>query len=212
MAITDYASLQSGVIAWLNRTGDADATANVATWIQLAEDEIFSELATSPLRQGEQNNQAFAISTEYTALPSGFLRARDITIQGSPPQELDYITPSSVNRLGILTGSVGKPQKYTIQGNQLRVIPAPDSAYTATFNYQALAALSGSNTTNWLLTLHPKIYLFATLAEADRYYRDPDGFTADTSIWKGLFAKAFAADGPSAAGGSLQMRTDNGNP
>lgn len=212
MAITDYTSLQSAILNWINRPNDADAILRCPEWIQLAEDEIKSELSKSPLRQCEVNDTAFIITNEYTALPDGLLRVRDIAIQGERAVALKYITPESVNRLGNLTSQVAKPEMYTIQGNQLRVIPTPDSSYTATFNYQALTSLSASNQTNNLLTNHPKIYLFAALTEAARYYRDLDGANVADSSWRNLFASAYAADGQSAAAGSLQMRTDNGNP
>lgn len=212
MAITDYATLQTAVLNWLNRSADADAIARCPEWIQLAEDELRTSLATNALREGETNNQAFSLAAEYTALPAGFIRSRGLTIQGQPDLPLDYVSPLTVDRYALLTGANGKPKKYTVQGNQLRLIPAPDATYTAVFSYQALASLSVSNTTNWLLTNYPKIYLFATLAEADRYYRDAEGGAADVALWNDLISKAFAAQGGSASGAALQMRPDNGSP
>lgn len=212
MAITDYASLQTAVLNWLNRSGDADATTRVVEWISLAEDELKASLATMPLRQGEANDTAFAVSSEYITLPTGMLKVRGFVLNGLPPQPLDYASPNVIDRYVLVTGTVGKPKFYATQGNQFRMIPAPDSAYTATLNYQALAPLSVSNTTNWLLTAHPKIYLCATLAEADRYYRDADAYAADTALWKRLFASAYEADGPSSTGNAMRIRTDGGTP
>lgn len=212
MSITDYASLQTNALNWLNRVGDADATGIVSTWIQLAEDELIAYLGTSPLRQGEIVNATYAITSEYQAVPTGLIQVRNIVIQGTTPKELNFIPPQTVDRYTYLTGQQSKPDFYTIQGNQLRFISPPDASYVSTFTYQALPALSGSNTTNWLLTNHPKIYLTATLAEADAYYKDYDSYQARTMAWKALFDKIYAGSGPSASGSALQMRTDNGNP
>lgn len=212
MAITDYTSLQTAILAWLNRTGDTDAAAQVTTWIQLGEEELITELAQSPLRQCETVNASYTISSEYQALPTGFLNVRELVIQGTTPKELNYIAPNTVDRYSYLTGTQSKPDFYTIQGNQLRFISAPDASYTATFSYQNLSALSAINTTNALLTAHPKIYLNAALAEADMYYRDADAYQARTGVWKTLFATAYSADGPSSSASALQMRTDNGSP
>jgi hypothetical protein len=213
MTIDTYANLQTAVLNWINRSGDSDAVSRCPEWITLAEGEIIAELSSKPLRQGETSNPAYTISSEYQALPSGFLRMRgNILISGSPNTYIEYDAPENINRRGLMNGVNGKPKIFTIQGNQFRFSPVPDSSYTATLNYQALPVLSSSNTTNWLLTAYPGIYLHAALAQADRYYRDVPGFQADDGIWRNLFANAFTADGPSANASSLQMRTDNGNP
>ena len=210
MAITTYAELQTGVLNWLNRSGDTDATTRAPEWISLAEDEIKVALGASPLRQGETKDAAFSVSAEYVALPSGFLRARNFIIQGSPNVELDFTAPNVADRNANPVN--GKPKKYTIQGNQLRFIPPPDATYTGTFSYQALPVLSVSNTTNWLLTAHPKIYLYAALAEAAAYYQDVAGYTGYSTVWNNLFSASFTADGPSAAGSVMRMQTDMGHP
>ena len=46
------------------------------------------------------------------------------------------------------------------------VRPVPDGAYTTTlFYYQEIPALTASNTTNWLLTDAPDLYVYGTCME-----------------------------------------------
>lgn len=160
------------------------------------------------VRYGETENTSFTVDSEYETLPSGFIRARQLKINGNPPSPVNYVAPTWVDRLKYTTQNVGRPVFYTIQGNQLRVIPTPDSSYTATFTYYALAALSVSNTTNWLLTNKPKIYLTATMVEAYKYYQDFEKASLAQSDLQRMFDAWQAAEGAGSIGSALQMRTD----
>jgi hypothetical protein len=139
MSLDTYANLQTEILAKLNRASDTDAATRAVTWITLAEDEMRMALTRLMVRQGETKDDAFSIASEYTALPSGFFRARNLVITSSKPNaNLEYIPPHKVDGLAPYADS-GKPQAFTIQGNQLRVIPPPDTTYTASFTYYALA-------------------------------------------------------------------------
>ena len=69
----------------------------------------------------------------------------------------------------------GRPTCFTHVGEEIEVYPAPDSSYTAELLYYAtIPALSDSNTSNWLLSLSPDIYLYGSLLQAGPYLRDPE--------------------------------------
>lgn len=212
MSITDYASLQTAVLSYLNRSGDADAVAQAPLWIQLAEDELRLNMNRLMVRQGETRDTSVTISTEYTALPSGFIRQRYLRLEGNPPQFLDYVAPQAVERWTNLTGQAAQPKLFTIQGNQLRVIPAPDASYATTFGYYTLPSLSNGTTTNWLITAHPKIYLKASLAEAFEYYRDDDGAMKQRLDMDRLLTQLSTVDGSDAQGSALRIRVDSSGP
>lgn len=209
--ITSYATLQTAILNWLGRSSDTDAVTRAPEWIQMAEDELRLNMNRLMLRQGETKDISFSISTEYTALPSGFIRQRYLRLEGNPPQALDYINPQTIERFTLLTGQTGKPKVFTIQGNQVRVIPAPDATYSCTFGYWTLPSLSVTDP-NWLLTAHPKLYLKAALAEAYDYYADDENEQGSRMEVERLLDRLCTVDSSDAQGSALKMRVDGGTP
>jgi len=66
----------------------------------------------------------------------------------------------------------------------LLLAPTPDGSYTAQFWYKAgIAVLSDTNTTNWLLTNYPNLYLYAALLESAPYLRDDERIL----LWQGMY-------------------------
>jgi hypothetical protein len=212
MTFDTYANLQTEILAKLNRAADSDAVTRVVSWITLAEDEMRMALTRLMVYQGETKNDAFSISAEYTVLPSGFFRARNLVINSVTPYiNMDYIPPKQVDQLDPYA-IADRPRHYTIQGGQLRVIPPPDTTYTASFTYYALPSLSNSQTTNWLLTAHPKLYFIAALAEAYAYYDDGDKWMAAQQDRDRLLSAIYTSDGSDQQGVNMRIRVDNGTP
>jgi hypothetical protein len=55
------------------------------------------------------------------------------------------------------------------------VIPTPDTGYTGELTYYGkITALSDSNTSNWLLSYAPDLYLYGALLEASPYLKDDE--------------------------------------
>lgn len=212
MALDTYANLQTEILARLNRAGDSDAVTRCPTWITLAEDELRLALTRLMVRQGETNDTAFSIASEYTALPAGFFRFRAIKLQGSPVRELNWIPPQVADRWDTTATRTGKPKDYTIQGNQLRVFPPPDTTYTATATYYALPSLGTSQATNWLLTAHPKVYYVASIAEAYGYYDNFDKQAQMEGIRDRVLSGIYTSDGSDQQGTSMRQRVDSSTP
>jgi hypothetical protein len=79
---------------------------------------------------------------------------------------------------------VGKPEYFSIVGNQLEVIPSPDTEYSAELTYYAkITALSDANTSNWLLAYAPDLYLYGALLEATPYLKDDERLV----VWGQLY-------------------------
>lgn len=172
MPFSTYSELKTSVLGWLERTGDTTAEAVVSDWVTLAENGLRIQLLKLRLQYGEINNTAFAINSEYVDLPNDFIGARALRLNSEPKNALRYIAPQTADGWYELNRSPNIPQFYTIQGNKIRVSPAPSGVYEATFAYYALPSLSNSSPTNWLLTTNPLIYLYATLAIAYGFYED----------------------------------------
>jgi hypothetical protein len=72
-------------------------------------------------------------------------------------------------------GSVnGVPSAWCINGVNIDLDVPCDQAHTFSFRYRKSFALSDSAATNWLLTNHPDVYLFAALTEAAFFIENPD--------------------------------------
>jgi hypothetical protein len=102
-------------------------------------------------------------------LPSRFLAERRMYIDASPVRVPNFI--ASMDFWARWLGSTqGTPLSYTIEADTVVLGPAPNADQKIKFLYwKKFAALSGTQTTNWLLTNKPDIYLYGTLLEMQRF-------------------------------------------
>ena len=65
---------------------------------------------------------------------------------------------------------MGKPNSYTILGDNVLFGPTPDSAYDYSMTYyKSFTALSDAATTNWIILNAPDLYLYGTLLQAEPF-------------------------------------------
>jgi hypothetical protein len=164
MALATYSDLKTSLANWLNRT---DLTSEISgDFIVLAEKDFNSKLRVRKMIA----QSSITIDAETETLPTGFLQVRDFYIlQGSTKYSLQYITPAQMDQ--IRGGSTtGQPSTYTILGDNLRFAPAPSTSYTGIINYyKEFDPLSDTNTSNYILTNHPAIYLYGSLYHASNF-------------------------------------------
>jgi hypothetical protein len=172
MAISTYAGLQAAVATFIVR---ADQTANIPTFIQLAETRLNRVLRK---RQAEMDVSLTGVpGSRMIALPAAYSEALTlwITLPGSGGRtELNFVDPAVL----LTYTDVGQPYAWTIDGTNLAFERPCDQAYAFTLRCLEKYALSDAAPTNALLTDYPDAYLFATLAEAGPFLRDDD-FTAN---------------------------------
>lgn len=201
MALTTYTELKASIADWLVR---ADLTATIPDFISLAEAQIERKLRT---RQMIVRSDA-SIDTEYSAVPSDFLDTKSLKLNTNPVTPMQFETIESLDQLASRTNAAGKPTYFSIVGNQIRVVPTPDTTYTAELTYYAkLTKLSSSVATNWLLTSSPDIYLYGALLQAAPYLQDD----ARIAVWSALYQSGLdqlqlADDRSTTSGGSLTAR------
>ena len=165
MAIATYADLQTSIANWLKRS---DLTSIIPDFITLAEARIARDLR---LRKQVVNTTLSTVAgTRGVTLPSDFLEAENISLSNTtPPGALSVVTPEILDRKYPEAYVTGQPRVYALLGDKILFGPTPDAVYSVSLDYyQRFAALSTSST-NWLLTNHPNVYLFAALAEASGY-------------------------------------------
>jgi hypothetical protein len=162
--ITNYSSLQSAIADYLNRQ---DLTAQIPTFIQFCEADL-----NTRLRCREQIVRAEATSSaEFVQLPSDWVEAINVQIvDGQSP--LRYVTLDEAD-------IVKKERRfdfvhfYSLMNGAIELVPAPtDDVDIEMVYYRNIPALTDSNTTNWLLTRAPDVYLYGALTHAAPFLLD----------------------------------------
>lgn len=187
---------------WLNRS---DLTSAITDFVSLAEAQMERDLRT---RQMIVRANA-TVNTEYSALPDDYLEAKSFKLTGTNPiSPLVFQSINAMDDLQVSYTSSGQPKYFCVIGGQIRVLPVPDTSYVSELIYYAkLSKLSNSNTTNWLLTLSPDVYLYGSLLQAAPYLQDD----ARIQVWAGLYQKGIDAlnlsdERGSMTGGALMAR------
>jgi hypothetical protein len=160
MTIATYSDLQTAVGNWL---GHSLFTANIPDFITLFESTANRRLRT----RWQETTATVTMTSAQGSLPADFLSLRRLTWTGATRVELEYVEPSWI-QAAYPTAAAGTPQYYTIEGSTVTVRPADNTSLELVY-FAKIAALSNSNTANWLLTSHPDIYLFGAMAEAELF-------------------------------------------
>jgi len=197
MPFSSYAELQTAVLNWLARPGDALLVPSLPDMITLFERE-----ARRRLRCGDAEQRAYITvsGTAAVALPQDCRELRLVTSGGQP---LEYVTPHE------LPGGAGPPFKYTLHGRELRLGPGPSGAVTIEILYQiGVPPLSDAQPTNWLLQEHPDAYLFGVLVEAEAFIGHDERALAWGQRRELAFASIEQADRKARWAGQLTIRPD----
>lgn len=181
MAISTYAELQDAVTVWLNKP-DVDQT--VTTLISLAEADI-----NRKLRHWKMQKRSVAeINSQYSAVPSDWLQTVRFYTTDGGTQPMDLISQAElIDRKAANYNTAGRPEFYAVTGGQFEFYPVPDDTYNAELVFFAeVPALSDANTSNWLLTDAPDVYLYGTLVHSAPFL----GEDARLATWTALYKAA----------------------
>lgn len=165
MALANYAELTTAIGMWEERTFTSTETDQ---FIRLTEAK-----ADRKLRQDFRRRTSATINTDASGvgtLPTGFVGMTSLVrdVLGSEPLKQvswDALITRNPYEIGDDAGV------YAINGTTIMVAPVTDDDFIAKFS-ATLTGLSGSETTNWLLTLAPDYYLFGCQAAASAYVKD----------------------------------------
>jgi hypothetical protein len=174
VSITNYGELKTAVANWLERD---DLTARIPEFIAMAEDMIAKDVRIR-IRAMETSTD-LTVSSQTVALPTGFIGARRLYLDGTPKKRVEFVPPEEF-WIRNLASQTSQPKYFTIEGDNLVFGPSPDATYTGKLlYYQRLTAFSDDSDTNSLLTEARGIYLFASLLESAPYLVDD----ARLAIW-----------------------------
>lgn len=162
--ITNYSTLQSAIADYLNR---ADLTSQIQTFIQFVEADLNTRLRCREMivRATTTNDD------EFVKLPLDFLEALNLQIVGGT-SPLRYITLDEadiINKEQLFT----QVAAYSLMNGAIELVPPPsDDVEIEMVYYGKIPALTDSNTTNWLLTKAPDVYLYGALVHAAPFLMD----------------------------------------
>jgi hypothetical protein len=184
-AITDYASLKTAISEWFM---GRDMSADVDVFIDLAESYFNAKLRT---RQMETKTDLTPSSGECT-LPTDYIEYKRVVELASIRRRLAYITEDAAENL-YPTRSAGLANHFMILGSTLTALPISGNDIELTY-YQKIPALSDSNTTNWLLSEHPNLYLHASLLYCAKYVVDEPMMMTESTFVQNYVDLIHAAD------------------
>jgi hypothetical protein len=164
MAINSYSTIKTAVANWLDRD---DLDARIPEFIVINE-AIFNRVLR--IRAMETNVTAATVGgTKSYSLPTGYVQMREIHLATSPVTPLQYLTPEMMYRVWGGSSS-GKPNAYTIIGDDIYFGDTPDGAYNYTMTYyKTFDSLSDAAPTNWVILNAPDVYLYGTLLQAEPF-------------------------------------------
>ena len=125
---------------------------------------------------------------QYLTLPTDWLEAINIEITSG---DFTPLFQQSIESLDVYRkandNSTGQPAFFAIVDNTLELAPTPDTSYTLQLTYYSkVTALSDSNTTNFVSTGNPDVYLYGCLKHASIFLMEDDR----VALFSQLFEKA----------------------
>jgi hypothetical protein len=162
MAISNYTELQSAISDFLARS---DLAAKVPDFITIAEARLSHALRAHEM----QTTSSGSLTDGVIALPSDYIEWVSARWIGSRTADLAFVAPDSPEWRFRFRPN-GDPTMFTILAGNVEIRPIV-SGNLKLYYYQSIPPLA-TNSTNWLLTKCPDIYLYTSLGEANIYMKD----------------------------------------
>jgi hypothetical protein len=163
----NYGDLQAAIA---NVVKQADLLPEIPTWIYLCEQELNSILHRREMTQVA--TASTVIGQDSYELPTDFGEAvaMHVVYQNSET----VLEPADWDAIKATYSTVtGVPNYWGFTQNQFMVGPTPDGVYPIKlYYYKTISNLTGANTTNWLLTNYPTVYLYGALMHAAASFVD----------------------------------------
>lgn len=182
MPVSTYAELQSTMADFLNRS---DMTATIPALITLAEAAINRDVNHW---RAEKRSQT-AIAERYISLPDDFRSPIRLYVDGNNrPLRLILATEMQDKRYGS-ADAAGVPCFYAITAGEIELYPTPSSGALNMYYCATIPALSDANTSNWLLTTAPDVYLYGALLQSAPFLEHDERL----ATWGTLYTAAVSA-------------------
>ena len=183
MAITNYSTLQTTIADFLNRD---DLTSVIPTFIQLAEAQLNREIRHYKMEQRANGQQS--AGDQWMQIPNDWLETIRLHIiaQGTSAVTLTSRAAMADIRAKNEDVSTKTPYYYCHSDSQFELYPTPseDMEFELLY-YQKIPDLA-TNSTNWLLTDAPDVYLYGALLHSAPYLAED----ARVAVWAQMYSAA----------------------
>ena len=167
---TTWSGLKTSVRSWM-----AEISTDSLSEERLEECIAFAERHFNRVLRVPEMEDAVTTSSSGSTitLPTDLLHLRSIYIDASPKSYLTQVSMAELREM-FPTEATGIPTHYALQsGNELVLGPTPSGSFDYVLNYyKKIPALNSTDTTNWLLTDHPDLYLAGTMHYAHLFLMD----------------------------------------
>lgn len=173
--ISDYITLQSTAVEYLARDQDTTLIARVPTFIQLFEAKMNRALFVPQMEQRSTTTVDTGSSEpEFVSLPTDFQSMRSVRLSGvTGKPRLGFMSQTQIDDYRFSIDNVtDQPVYFAIVGSEIELAPTPNEDYTLEMIYRKNIPPLSTNSTNWLLTLAPDLYLYGTLLESAPYIKE----------------------------------------
>lgn len=187
MALSTYAELQTAIATELDRTGNSTFVSSVPDFITRCEAKLNRRLR---LREMEQLTVATyaagttALEDRLVKLPTDYvemidLRAKLATDADDKFEEVEYVAPQLIHTK--YTTSTSGKMYYTLR-RQIEINRAVSADHELMLHYFKRWDIA-TDSTNWLLTNYPDVYLYGSLVEGEMFMMDDQR----TPYWRSMF-------------------------
>ena len=188
----DYTELVAAVQDYLVQ--DDISSTNVDTFIELCEAKLNRELRHTLMTQTHTDTLT---TTGKLVMPADFIELVSHIVTATPSITPEYYPP---NELALMQANMtpSRPVYYTLNTElsgtdpyiEMSFAPLPSESFTYNMKYIAdLPSLSSGQTTNWLVSRYPDVYLYGCLLEAAPFLVDD----ARIQTWGAMFAQSKAS-------------------
>lgn len=185
MAIATYSELQTSIANFLNRD---DLTTYIPDFIALAESEVNRRLR----HWRSEARSTSTTSAQYVEIPDDFNQIMRLTVTTADgPYALRLASQRDMAQQRYDTANQsGTPVEYALTAGKIELFPSPSDTFTIELTYyRKINALSDTQTTNWLLTYHPGVYLYGALKHSAPFLQED----ARLATWSGMFEQELEA-------------------
>jgi hypothetical protein len=183
MAITNYTDLQTTIADFLNRD---DLTSVIPTFIQLAEADMNRQVRHWKMESRSTGTQD--AGDQYMQIPSDWLETIRLHLTGSGTSALTLTSRAAMADIRAKNEDIStvKPYYYTHADGQFELYPTPTEATDFELLYYQKIPDLATNSTNWLLTDAPDVYLYGALLHSAPYLAED----ARVAVWAQMYSAA----------------------
>jgi len=174
MALTDYASLTAAIADWLLRD---DLSAVIPDFVTLAEAQINRDVRHWRM----ETRSAITLDARYVDLPTDWVETIRL-IGDTNYRAIQLLSTDQLERLRP-DATAGAPLYNAHTAGQIELFPVPGESYTGEILYYAKVPALATNSTNWLLTEAPDVYLYGSLVQSAPYVVEDERLTTWASLY-----------------------------